>query len=370
MVFYICTPIYQNVINKTVQETGYIQQGHEISTEIYILKYIKENLKRLEGVDYFILDVGSVQDMDKEIVEALETLRIMEASMKIILLATNYKAGDELLLKCFHMSIYDMILTDDFNEIHEALKYCLLEGMQYKDALRYTKAADTGTVKAAPRTEIRQLANKVMIGMAGSQVRIGITHNCIILANTLRKMGYMVALVECNNSGCFDSIQNEFGEMIFEDTFFSMNGVDFYPNANADKLSIVLGKAYNFVISDFGRYTECDRITFNKCQECILIMGSKPWEVGCVTEVFELAGEASQKYHYYFNFTQTELRKEVKEGMEGLPSIHFLEHTENPFTTNCFPDVEELLKKYLPIKTEPKKKGLFGIMGGLQKKDK
>jgi len=358
MVFYVSSPAYQQVILKTIQETDNILEGCEISREMYVNKYIKENLDKLIGLEHFILDLDALQDTDDEIIEALEMLRIMASQTRIIILAPTRPEGDELLKRCFQMSIYDMINTDDFNVISEELKICITAGKQYKDALRFKQAIkNQGKGSSAAQEVIRQVADRVTIGFAGAGNHIGTTHNAIILSNYLRNKGYMVALVESNLSGAFKNIQSEFDVKTI-DNYFAIEGVDYYPDVPGEEINTKVKKAYNFIIVDFGCYHDCNSTIFQTLKERIIISGSKPWEVESTGKVLKSVGEEMENYHYYFNFTRPGIRREVKSGMGGLPSVHFLEYTEDPFTSSSFPEAEVILKDYLPVKIV-NKKGFF-----------
>lgn len=358
MVFYISTPTYQQVIHKTIQENGFILEGNEITRDIFLRKFVKENLSRLDSLELLIIDLAALSDTDDEIEEALETVKLIADNTRIIILACNRLEGDGLLTKLFRLGIYDIINSDDFNIIRDELQYCMLQGKKIKDAIRF-KDAKQSAEEIVVRTEIKQVVNKLMLAFAGAQEHIGTTHSCIVLANYLRKRGYMVAVVEYNATGCFEQIRESFDETMFEG-YFSMNGVDFYPRVTTEKLSGILGKTYNFILVDFGIFSNCDQINFNKANERFIVLGSKPWELNNANKIFILAEEAAKYYHYLFNFTPKENYQDIREGMEGIESVHFLGYTENPFANSAFPEAETILRNYLPIKTEEvKKKGLF-----------
>lgn len=356
MVYYIASPTYQQVIERSLRTTDSFLVGKEVEREMYLHKYIKENITKLDKLEHIIIDLNIAQDTEVEIMSALETLRIMANKTKIILLATNYVSGEKLLIDCLNAGIYDIIISNDYNVILEELQYCIKEGKQYKDILRL-RSAEEKDLKISENQEQKNIATKIMIGMVGAQGRIGVTHNSIVLANHLRRLGYMVALVEYNPSNDYEHIREEFDENIFDDLYFSMNGIDYYPNVDVEILSTVISKYYNFIIIDFGTYKNCDWITFNKCNKNIVVMGSKPWEVQNASGVFEKAGQAVDNYHYFFNFTREDVRTDVKKSMEELEHVHFFEYTKNPFKGGDFPDVDSLLKEYLPINGEHKRKG-------------
>lgn len=360
MIFYIASQTYQQVINQAIQESEEILIGGECRSDIYLLKYVKENGSILNSLDCLLVDISALEDTDEEILQSLEILRMMHDNMRLIILAANRADGDNLLTQCFNMSIYNLINTDDFVEIRDELKYCIITGMQYKDAVKYKESNGTETVIV--KQEIKQTVNKVLVGIAGSEKRIGVTHNSIILANYLRKRGFMVALAEYGQRKAFCSIQEFFEEKLLDNMYFTMNGVDYYADVNADRLGSILGKSYNFVLVDFGMFEECDRITFNKCNVRIIVTGSKPWEVEQINAVFGAVPEETLKmYHFCFNFTKQNLRSDVEKGMEELGQIHFLEILEDPFSAYDFADAESILQEYMPVKMEEPKKRRFWL---------
>lgn len=358
MVFYIASNTYKEVISRTIKETDEILSGAECRDELFLLKYVKENANQLSSLDIFIVDLSCCQDVDEEIIQALEQIRILDYETRIIVLAPNRYEGDALLTKCFQMSIYNIICTDDFLEIKNQLTMCLTTGMQYKDAIRFK---DEKKEQIIVKKEVKQVVSKVMIAIAGANRRIGVTHNAIVLANYLRTRGFMVAIAEYNQFPAFRQVMESYGEGMLDGSYFSIRGVDYYPEADTDRLGSILGKSYNFVIVDFGCYAECDRVTFNKAEVRMILAGVKPWEVELVNDIFDLAEKDTlTQYHFCFNFSPEKDRKTIRESMPGIPSVHFLEFTDDPVTCSAFADAEEILKAYMPLKTEEKRKVFWG----------
>lgn len=360
MIFYFASSTYQQVISAAIKESDRVLVGQESGQDVYFLKYIKEKQNAFTTLDYLILDINCCEDTDEELLEALDILKIINDRMRIIILAANRYAGDYFLTKCFQMGIYDLIATDDFLEIKQELQYSLIYGKKYGDSLQFKDVHSDD--RQAVREEEKQEVNRVMVAVAGASGRIGVTHNCIVLANYLRKRGYMVAIVEVNPSHDLWKIQNFYEEKTFDGLYFSMKGIDYYPDADINKLGAVLGKTYNFIIADFGRYSECDRITFNKAEIKILICGSKPWEIDDVNSIFALADEETlQKYNFCFSFTDKGYEKEIREGMGSIDhnSIFFVPIQGNPFQEYEFVGAGVMLEKYLPLKRASPKKRFF-----------
>jgi len=360
MIFYITSPTYKEVISSVIKDSdGFLLGGCEEGEDILLYSYVKvNNATTFSAIDCIIIDLNACADIDEKIIEALEMLRMTNDDIRIIILATMRHPGDALLTQCFQMAIYDIICTDDFLEIREELKYCLTKGKQYKDALEFKNASKEQVVV---KTEVKKTVNKVMIGICGTQRRIGTTHNSLLLANWLRKKGYMVALAELNHHGAFSEMANNMEIRISEDGSFTYNGVDFYPQVDEGKLATILGKAYNFIITDFGAFKECDRVSFNKSDVRIIIAGAKAWEMPSVKELFSMVGEVDtlKRYHYCFNLTPDAWRADCKEGMGELNQVHFLEFTENPYVAFDFSDAETILKEYMPEKPVQQKKSFL-----------
>ncbi len=358
--YYITSTIYNQIITQTIQEAGYIVDGGECSADIYFLDFVKKNFARLSSIDELIIDLTALKDLDEEVLEALEILKVHYDTLRIVVLATNRVAGDELLKKCCQMSIYDLIVTDDYLAIRNELIYCLKEGKKYKDAMKY-KEKPVGTSPAIVKTEVKQVVSKVLVGIASAGVRQGCTHNTIVLANYLRKQGYMVALAEMNSSGAFQKIQTDYDLQMYDNRYFSMAGIDYYPATTDESLGNILAKSYNFILCDCGVFEEADLVTFGKCDVRIIIAGTKPWEIVSMNSVFEKCDETALKgYHFCFNFVPKPQQNDVKSGMGVLKNIWFLNYTEDPFSSYDFPGADIIFQNYFPVLIQPeKKKGLF-----------
>lgn len=358
--YYIASTIYNQIISQTIQETGFMVDGNEIGENVYLLNFVKKNFTRFSSIDELVIDLSALKDIDAEIIEALEILKVNFDHIKIIILAANRYSGDELLTQCFQMAIYNLIVTEDYLEIRNELIQCLEVGKNYKEALKYKeKAVNQETVVV--KTEVKQVVSKVLIGLAGAGPGQGCTHNSIVLANFLRKKGYMVAIAEMNSSKAFANIQEAYELQLFDDRYFSMEGIDYYPATTAETLGSILGKTYNFILCDFGAYIEADRVSYGKCDVHIIVAGTKPWELPAIDNVFSnVEAEALRAYHFCFNLVPQLQQSDVKAGMCELSNVYFLNYTEDPFKENNFVGAEEILKTYLPVLAVPeKKRGLF-----------
>lgn len=358
MITYITGSTYYQVIKSTVEGTGELIMQTEVSEEIDFYKYVKCNISKLDGMDKLIIDLSVCQNTDEEIIKALEMLRSLYDSLRIIVFAPYLETGNILLMQCFTLGIVNIINTDDFNAVHKELEECILHGKKFKDAVKYKEVK---AEKLDIRREIKKTVNSHMVGIAGSEHRIGTTHAAILLANFLRRKGFMIALLEMNDSGAFGQIQDGFEEKEFDEGYFKLNGIDFYKNADIRKLAQIMEKSYNFILLDFGEYESCDLVTLHKCTEKIIISGSKPWEIESVNNIFAMEEqEVIKDYIFYFNFSLDKEQDDIKKGMSIIKNVHFLDLNNDLFSPeSMLPDAGEVFLQYLPEKAEGEKKNLF-----------
>lgn len=355
---------FNQVIHEAIEVAEQDLYPPVISNELDFLKTIRQNYVKYESVDTLILDESVCnQNTEDQIIEALEMIRSMYDSMKIIVFSPYREPGDDFLTRCFNMGIMNIITTNDFLDIRKELEHCLVDGMTYREAVQYKESK---AEKVVVKHEIKRIVNKRMIGICGVEKNIGVTHNAIVLANFFRKQGFMVALVEMNASKAFDNICEAYGESKFKEGYFTLNGIDFYANMTSDNVATILEHSYNVILFDMGVYEECDRVLFERCEDRIIIAGEKPWEMDSINHIFEIASkEALEKYTFCFNFTPQTDYTEIRRGMESLSSnVHFLKYTDQPFESSDFADAEVIFENCLPEKVEEKK----GLMARFKKK--
>lgn len=345
MVIYISSRKYQPMISKILKETDQVCAESDVGDGIFLKKYIKENLATFESIDLFIIDFSALADTDEEIIQGIESLRIMDYKTRCIIIAPYRKAGEKIFKDFFYAGIYDLIVNDEYLAMSEQLTYCITSGMKYKDAIRFRDAI---TQEETAKTVAIQ---KVLIGIAGAGDRSGCTHTAIVTANFLRKKNQMVAIMEMNQKGAFQTILDNHKAKLFEDGYFTLSGIDYYPDSSTEQVTAVSGRLYNFIILDFGNYEMADKIMFNRCDVRIVCSGVKPWEVDSLQNIFEEQEEdVLKKYHFCFLCTTSgKLQREICEHMEPLKNIWFPEYSEDPFLCSTFPEGQNIFAEYIKI---------------------
>lgn len=349
MITYFTGSTFNQVIGSSIQEIDELVYEPRIEEDQDFNKFIKQNLTGMAGIDCLILDISVCINTDEELLNALEMIRTMYDTIRIIVFAPYRATGDRFLTSCLNMGITNIINSDDFNEIRDELKHCIQTGKTYREAVRYKERQPEKVIVK----HVRRAVNKRMIGVAGTESNIGVTHNVLVLANYFRKKGFMVALAEQNESGAFRAICEDFEEKCFEEGYFTMNGVDFYPGVDEEKMQMLQARSYNVIILDFGVFDEHSREAFERCEDKMIIAGSKSWELGAVNRVFANASkDVLMKYIFCFNFTQEKEQEAIRKGMGELQSVHFLKYAEDPFSEAAFPDGDEIFADILPEEPE------------------
>lgn len=100
-------------------------------------EYIDKNFmnKNLEQFDKIIVDITGFKDTEEEILKAITRIKIIY-DIQIIIIALNYKIGNELLSNLFNIGIYDFIISEDGeNQNEEWVKS--LNRNNYIDAVKF-----------------------------------------------------------------------------------------------------------------------------------------------------------------------------------------------------------------------------------------
>lgn len=352
MIYIFASVTYQQVIMESCRETEQLIEGNECKEELYILPMIKENYQVFSGLDAVIVDITGVKDSDKDIDEAMNMLRITNSNCRIIILAPNRQPGDALLAKCFQNAIYDIITTEDFAEIKEQLSYSLQHGRNYKESVIYKDEIDYASIKTAQKK-----VDHVRIGVLGTQRRIGTTHMAIMIANYLRKKGYLVCYLESNSTGVLDDIVKNYEMKWRQHLFFNLSGIDYY-RLESESINKINSKAYNFVIIDYGCCDAPEDLKeFSACDRNVVVSGVKAWEQDHIQKLFDRSDyESLKKYYYYFNFCPKEQRFDVINGMGELEHVGFMEYSEDPFEGALALGSEEIFEEYFPKIDDGKRK--------------
>lgn len=215
------------------------------------------------------------------------------------------------------------------------------------------------------KQEVQSAVKKVVIGFAGTQQRIGTTHQAIWFGNYLKKAGYKIALLENehNINKSFHTIMSAYSAEM-QDGYFTYEDIDYYPDFNLSNLSKIFLKDYNFVLIDFGMFSDYMSPEFGRCVAQIIVCGAKPWETPMLEKLMSEVNneEVLKKYHYLFMFTPDSERKSITRNMDVLKNIYFADYQADPFDCEGCDSIREILSDYLPDEKYVRKGRFFERM--------
>lgn len=376
MIFYISSQACNQTIGSTIAECGGIIIDYVVDNHLMLKKYMKANISKFnKDVSVLIVDISALDDADEDIVDAINSYRMLYDEARIIIIAPNRAPGDKMLAELFGLGIQNIVATTDYLQMKTELILCLsTKGKSYKDALVFKDVKDTVAIVE----EKQKAVIRVQIAIAGTQKRIGSTHTAITFAAYLRSKGYIVALCERNESGDFERIREGFGMRMVDQTYFVVDGIDFYPNCKVkESMKPILEKSYNFIICDFGELniSSLQMRDFCRCHIRVLVAGTKSWEFGNVMGIVsQIPDEVMEKINICYNLAykdyQKALKREMKMSNGDALNVYFLEYGAEPFLTakEKNPIADEILSEYLTIPADRKKSTLMGWTHLLKRK--
>lgn len=342
MLIYVTTPEKQNYIHQAAAAAKQNVLDAIVSQQFYFSEYVKHT-EQIELANIFILDLDGVQDEEEALLQAVQQFRMLY-TVQMIVIAAGRTPGDRLLDAIFCSGIYD-IVTGTEDSLQAEVKSCIEKGMTYKDALKF-KLKDKEEKKTAdkvllPRPIIEKKetvivksrmpkeAKREMVGFAGTQSRIGVTHSCLMNAMYLKQQGFSVALIEYAKAGkAFAQIQKAYGAPQKEGCFTLLD-LDFYPEFDLKKLSLL---KYQFLIIDFGTYDSKIENDWLRCGCPCLAAGAKPWEMEETYRVLQKIPEEFQKeIRYLFPFVAEHQQNDLRNSMRPLENVLFLPYLADPF---------------------------------------
>ena len=169
-----------------------------------LYKFAVQDLKSLSNYKAIIIDVCSTKEKEEDIVKAVVAIKSMY-NVRIIILALGYKEGNSLLAKLFNEGIYNFVNGIDYEtQIQQFRLSFSKDGNQYKDAVRFRgEIANIGKDSVIIKREYKTLKQYVSIGIAGTEKHIGVTTQCLLIAQFFNSLG-MRACYICGR----DEIEN------------------------------------------------------------------------------------------------------------------------------------------------------------------
>jgi hypothetical protein len=210
------------------------------------------------------------------------------------------------------------------------------------------------------------IIGNIIIAVAGTSRGVGCTHTAIAIANYIARNGHKVALIEKNSNRHFAQLYDMNYDRGLLNTFFSIDGVDYYPN-NYKDLASILSAGYKYIIMDLsvliyadnkGKAVNYDNfLEMQRANKQILVGGIKEWQLNDF--MFTLGGEESLNWNLYITFTDKDMFKQFKNEVDR--NVFFAPFCPDPSKVYDEQDfvINEIIGDILPVSTKVIKRRLF-----------
>ena len=323
-----------------------------------LYKFAVQDLKSLSSYNTIIIDINSTKEKEDDIINAIVAIKTMY-EIKIIILALGYKEGNSLLAKLFNEGIYNFVNGTDYETQKMQFKQCFNKnGNNYKDSIRFRgEIAKIGKDTVVIKREYKTLKQYVSIGVTGTEKHIGVTTQCLLIAQFFNSIG-MRACYICGKDE-IDNIEVDKDRVIRKsENLIVYRGIDLYSKNSTIE---AMNYGYDFYIYDLGVLNDNNMDNFISKDIKILVGGLKYWEMPKTIPLLSIFEESTEINHI-FNFCSEDIQKEWKDYYDNT---FFSEYTPDPFSVDVNVDIyHEIFKDYIAEKSSKivvveKKKGIF-----------
>ena len=273
--------------------------------------------------------------------------------------AAGYSPKSTVCRMLWDAGVKNFIFSIYLGDQKEDLEYCLTgyyENFGYEEKRDITFSSEE---QQSEEEENKKTFTKT-IGIAGSIKRMGTTTQALQIVKYLLFKGYKAAYYEMNNHKFVLSVAEAYSDVSKDDVdgLVKYQSVDMY--YKAEKLKEVQNKDYDYIVYDFGVYSEHDfnKVSFLEKDIQIFVVGSKPDEFSQTYNVIK--NNFYNNVFYIFNFTSENEKKDLLELMEDKSEYTFFADTaKDPFTFGN----PEIYEKMIPLNSRKEdeviKKGFF-----------
>lgn len=319
-------------------------------------------LQNLDNFKYLILDITDLKEKEEIIIKSVVAIKSMH-NIRIIILATGYRQGDNILSRLFKEGIYNFIIGDSYQKQDEEFEKCLSnEGNTYKDAIRFR--VDENTTKRKSKViikkEYKKLKQLLTVAIAGTQEHIGATTQALLLCKFFNDRGLKACYICANNSEDIKELQDNLGKTL-TNGMFQYKDIDIY-----DKNEKITAMAYGYdvYIYDYGVLNTNNLELFINNDKRIIVGGSKLWEIKNIFFTFTELKDLEDVY-YIITHCPIEEKNTVTSNMGKFKKkTYFSEYAPNPFEIKNSEIFQEIFKDEVEEKNNNlvtvENKGIFG----------
>ncbi len=339
----------EKLISEVCLENG-IEDYQLLTTVANLYNFTVTELKNLNNFTQLVVDITSINDTDKQLIDAIVTLKTIYMDLRITILAIGYQPGNTLLSKLFSESIFNFVTAIEYHTQKEELQKCLTTGNSYSDSIGYRFKEDNKDIpksKVIIKKEYSKKRNSVTIGIVGTQTHIGTTTQAFLICQFLNSIGLHSCYVQANNKQDVEKIAAMNNVANIKD-MINYNGIDMFKDFIDNKST-----GYDFYIYDYGDIDNLNVNSYITNDIKIVVCGTKEWDFVNISKVFKSLNKVQNDINFIFNFTAKESEKNILNGLpEFKKNIYFTEYTPNPFETEKNQNIyHRILKEFIIEKT-------------------
>lgn len=126
-----------------------------------ISQYVKETKINFNLIKYLVIDLNSLTNSEKEIIENIYNFSRLYAKTRIIILASNYNEQNVVLTNLYDLGFYNIINEFETQKIEEKLNIALGEnGIQKNESKKFKKREEVIKKESKIKNLIDKLKNK------------------------------------------------------------------------------------------------------------------------------------------------------------------------------------------------------------------
>jgi len=145
-----------SIVEKYINIKECVVENLNEKLSVYINnQFLSKNLEKIEKI---IIDITDFIDTKEEILKAITKIKIIY-NIQIIIIALNFKVGDELLSDLFNIGIYDFIISKDEEKQNEEWIKSLNKN-NYIDAVKFKINKNEKKIKRISKSKLKKNLKK------------------------------------------------------------------------------------------------------------------------------------------------------------------------------------------------------------------
>lgn len=302
-----------------------------IGTDLHIANQAEHILHYKEEASVIIYDLEQYVDEAEEITKWI--LRIEEAiGVKTIIYAPGFSPGSNAIQQLYTAGVKNYIFSFYLGDQKEDLELCL-DG--YYETFGYEeKRGITFSSEEEEKEPEKEKAKAVCIGIAGAIARMGTTTQAIQMVKFFQYSGYRAAYFQMNKHHFVEDLKDAYEDVTHDEETGCVTymKVDMY--YRLDRLQDVLKKDYDYLVFDYGVYSEngFNKISFLEKEKQIFVVGSQPG--GEFENTYDvIKNNFYNSVSYIFNFVAKSEQNDILELMDDkAAATYFAEDAKDPFS--------------------------------------